>query len=132
MRNKITKKNMDLDLRRYGKMLYSKAEKSGGSDDGGDGGGSTEVDYEAIYQFYKNKIVESIPEQYLEQVIIPEHYTDIELGGGTNTEYRGKMGIWYSDLEPIDAKNLFCEITTSPNIVVNKYIYFGNYKYDDK
>lgn len=31
MRNKITKKNMDLDLRRYGKMLYSKAEKSGGN-----------------------------------------------------------------------------------------------------
>lgn len=40
MRNKATKKNMDLDLRRYGKMLYSKAEKSGGS--GGDEGGSGE------------------------------------------------------------------------------------------
>ena len=34
MRNKTTKKNMDLDLRRYGKMLYTKAEESGGSDDG--------------------------------------------------------------------------------------------------
>ena len=39
MRNKATKKNMDLDLRRYGKMLYTKAEESGGSN--GDGGGDT-------------------------------------------------------------------------------------------
>lgn len=31
MRNKATKKNMDLDLRRYGNKLYSKAEQSGGS-----------------------------------------------------------------------------------------------------
>jgi hypothetical protein len=38
MRNKATKKNMDLDLRRYGNNLYSKAEQSGGSDDGGSGG----------------------------------------------------------------------------------------------
>lgn len=38
MRNKATKKNMDLDLRRYGKMLYSKAEESGGSDGGGSDG----------------------------------------------------------------------------------------------
>lgn len=36
MRTKVTKKNMDLDLRRYGNKLYSKAEKSGGSGDGGD------------------------------------------------------------------------------------------------
>lgn len=34
MRNKATKKNMDLDLRRYGNNLYSKAEQSGGSDSG--------------------------------------------------------------------------------------------------
>lgn len=39
MRNKATKKNMDLDLRRYGKMLYTKAEESGGSD----GGGSADI-----------------------------------------------------------------------------------------
>lgn len=37
MRNRATKKNMDLDLRRYGKMLYTKAEESGGS-----GGGDSE------------------------------------------------------------------------------------------
>lgn len=36
MRNKATKKNMDLDLRRYGRMLYTKAEESGSS-----GGGNT-------------------------------------------------------------------------------------------
>ena len=43
MRNIITKKNMDLDLRRYGKMLYSKAEESGGSG-GSDSGRVSIVD----------------------------------------------------------------------------------------
>lgn len=44
MRNKATKKNMDLDLRRYGNKLYSKAEESGGSGSGGsDGGGSADI-----------------------------------------------------------------------------------------
>lgn len=43
MRNKATKKNMDLDLRRYGNNLYSKAEQSGGS-----GGGESSVDFNTI------------------------------------------------------------------------------------
>ena len=35
MRNKATKQNMNLDLRRYGRNMYSKAEESGGSGGGG-------------------------------------------------------------------------------------------------
>lgn len=42
MRNKATKKNMDLDLRRYGDKLYSKAKESGGSNGGGSGSGDSE------------------------------------------------------------------------------------------
>lgn len=42
MRNKATKKNMDLDLRRYGNKLYSKAKESGSSDGGGSGSGDSE------------------------------------------------------------------------------------------
>lgn len=48
MRNKATKKNMDLDLRRYGKMLYTKAEESGGSGSSGGGGGGDSVDINTI------------------------------------------------------------------------------------
>lgn len=43
MRNKATKKNMDLDLRRYGNNLYSKAEQSGGGGDSDGGGDSVDI-----------------------------------------------------------------------------------------
>lgn len=40
MRNKATKENMNLDLRRYGRNMYTKAENNGGSSDDGGGGSS--------------------------------------------------------------------------------------------
>lgn len=103
------------------------AEESGGSDDGG-GEGSTEVDYEAIYQFYKRKLIELLPEGLIQNSIIPEHYADIELGYGYSPEYTGKLGIWYSDSSEYDLavgdKELFCEINSS-SFEINKRIYFG-------
>ena len=47
MRNKATKQNMNLDLRRYGRNMYTKAENSGGSG-GGEGGESSDSIIEAI------------------------------------------------------------------------------------
>lgn len=88
------------------------------------GGGNTpsdEIDYEAVYQFYKKKVIENIPEESLRKAIIPEHYTDIEDGNVDSPEYANKMGIWYSESEPIDGNILFCEI----NFKIDKYIYAG-------
>lgn len=95
-------------------------------------GGSTEIDYEAIYQFYKKQIIESIPEEYLEQAIIPEHYADIEEGNGNSEEYRNKSGIWRSKGIKDDVEGLFCEIITSPYLEITKYIYFGEYFFHGK
>ena len=96
------------------------------------GGSSAEVDYEAIYQFYKNKIIESIPEESLEDAIIPEHYADLEFGMGNSQEYRGKSGIWLSYSAQPDFTDLFCEIETSPYLATIYHIYFGDYIFNDK
>lgn len=130
MRNKATKKNMDLDLRRYGNSLYSKAEQSGGSDDGG-GGDSTEIDYEAIYQFYKKEITESAPEPLLLGAIIPEHLSDVQDVSIHNDEYVGKMGIWKINNRLADRLrniNILHAIDVASGSVY--YIYFGNYYKD--
>ena len=120
MRNRATKENMNLDLRRYGKNLYTKAEESGG------GGDSGEVDYEAIYQLYKNKIIKNIPEEYLEHVIIPEHYADIEVGSGMSEEYADKLGIWKdTEYAPRGSEILFADVDNNSNMK----IYFGTYSY---
>ena len=103
----------------------------GGDGDSGDDGGSTEIDYEAIYQFYKGKLIELLPEELIQNSIIPEHYADIELDYGDSPEYTDKFGIWYSDSNRynlgIGDKELFCEINSS-SFVINKRIYFGMFK----
>lgn len=105
-------------------LRWVKIDGDADGDDSGSGG-STEIDYEAIYQFYKKKVIESIPEEYLREAIIPEHYADIEVGNGDSSEYTNKIGIWYSESEPIDGSILFCEINSE--IKINKCIYFGLY-----
>ena len=110
----------NLDLRRFGKNEYTDAKNKSG-------GGSGEIDYEAIYQFYKKKLVEGIPEQYLEQAIIPEHYADIEAGIGDSEEYENKLGVWIGDAKNDDIA-LF-NVLESPNI--SNPIYFGYYRYSD-
>ena len=98
-----------------------------GSDDDSSGGGSTEIDYEAIYQFYKKKLVEGIiPEQDLEQAIIPEHVNDIEDGDGNIEEYIDKFGIWSGTGRKGDVL-LFNNI----DMPENKFIYFGKYHMTD-
>lgn len=80
MRNKATKKNMDLDLRRYGKMLYTKAEESGGS--GGSGGGEDSAkDFfnSELRSRIKQKVIgqgatEEQAEEYLSRIIFPDEY----------------------------------------------------------
>lgn len=122
MRNKVTKKNMDLDLRRYGNKLYSKAEESGGSD----GGGSGEIDYEAIYQFYKKEITKNIPESILLTAIIPEHLNDVQDGIGNNVEYIDKMGIWKTNnfrVNEINGRKIILHAINS----LGEVIYFGVY-----
>jgi hypothetical protein len=107
-----------------------KTEESGGSD-GGEGGGSSEVDYEAVYQFYKKKIIELLPEETVQKAILPEHYADIELGGGNVPEYENKVGFWYTDSSEYDLstldRELFCEINNTFRI--SKRIYFGVFKF---
>lgn len=127
MRNKATKKNMDLDLRRYGKMLYSKAEESGGSGGGGDDGGSTEIDYEAIYQFYKNKLIELFPEELIQRSIIPEHFVDIEDGVGYSEDYENKTGIWKA--RNIAAIENPIVLFSDVDVFNSDIIYFGTYQY---
>ena len=118
MRNKATKKNMDLDLRRYGKMLYSKAENS-------EEGGSGEVDYEAIYQFYRKIVLESVPEEYLQSAVIPEHLDDVEWGSGTNHANETR-GIWKStDVSGDYNTTLFCVV--DERVRINSVIYVGPY-----
>ena len=107
----------NLDLRRFGKNEYTDAKNNSG-------GGSGEIDYEAIYQFYKKKLVEGISEQYLEQAIIPEHYADIEAGIGDSKEYENKLGVWSGAAREGDLP-LFNIIDMSES----KLIYFGNYYY---
>lgn len=107
-------------------LRWVKINGDNNSNDSGDED-STEIDYEAIYQFYKQKVIESIPEEYLEQVIIPEHYSDIENGNGNSNEYINKSGIWYSESLPLGSKLLFCEIDF--NSEIEKNIYFGTYNF---
>lgn len=125
----VLDKLKDLKLRRWGPAEYTEAKNS-------NGGGSGQIDYETIYQFYKQKFIESIPEQsleqFLEQTIIPEHYTDIEPGIGISAEYENKTGIWYSDTIIYNLREedieLFCEIRVTPFPTVVKRIYIGTYK----
>lgn len=120
----VLDKLKDLKLRRWGPAEYTEAKNS-------NGGGSGEIDYEAIYQFYKKKVIESIPEESLEEARIPEHYADIECGFGDSEEYKNKIGIWFSDsinynLTENDIE-LFCEFSTAPVPMV-KRIYCGPYQ----
>lgn len=109
-------------------LRWIKIDGDAEGDDGGSGG-STEIDYEAIYQFYKNKLIEATPQEFLESAIIPEHYAFIEIGHGPSSEYENKFGIWYSDSQVSDetGKILFCE--TNSNFEIVKYIYLGNYNF---
>lgn len=124
----VLDKLKDLKLRRWGPAEYTEAKNSNEGDDGCSGG-STEIDYEAIYQFYKNKLIEATPQEFLESAIIPEHYAFIEIGHGPSSEYENKFGIWYSDSQVSDktGKILFCE--TNSNFEIVKYIYLGNYNF---
>lgn len=113
---------MDLDLRRYGNKLYSKAEQSGGSGGDDSSGDSTEIDYEAIYQFYKNQIISYLPEEEIENYIIPEHYADVEIGVGTSQEYIGKNGIWKISGGSAPGKTLFDDLNNFTNEPTTIYI----------
>ena len=123
------KKNKDLDLRRYGKNLYTKALQSGGggSSEGGEGG---VVDYEGIYQFYKQQILSVLPPETAEGFIVPEHFEDIiEIYG---QEYElGTAGIWSTgDLDLISANEVDILFSVhSDNDTI--YIVVGEYRNTD-
>lgn len=118
MRNKATKENMNLDLRRYGKNLYTKAEESG------EGGDSGELDYEAIYQFYRKAVLKIVPEEYLQIVVAPEHLEDVEWGMGSDHE-NNTPGIWKADNVSEGNNPLFYVVDEHLNI--DSAIYFGSY-----
>ena len=75
MRNKITKKNMDLDLRRYGKMLYSKAEKSGENGDSSTEGNDRISLIDLLKEAVKFKIENgTVPLQASDEIVYPDTF----------------------------------------------------------
>lgn len=115
-------KNKDLDLRRYGKNLYTKALQSGG--DGSSEGGGEVVDYEGIYQFYRQQLLSMLPPE-VETFIIPEHFEDIvDLEG---EEYESNtQGIWLTDY-PNPAEFEVYILFTVLSYESTTYIVFGEY-----
>jgi len=112
----VLDKLKDLKLRRWGQAEYTEAKNS-------NRGGSGEIDYEDIYQFYKKKVIETISEEYLEEAIIPEHFIDIVDGTGESAEYENKYGIWKGELGKSDMP-LFVYLSNVPD---TPQIYFGEY-----
>lgn len=98
------------------------------------GGGTGEIDYEAIYQFQVKKLKDSPYADLLSSAIIPEHYSDVTSCIGT--EYPNKtLGVFKvgTDYLPNNKTALY-------NIVSNALfmdwtngdvIFFGEYSYDD-
>lgn len=111
MRNKATKKNMDLDLRRYGNKLYSKAEKSGGKDDGQGEGDSEEIDKinVPIFPIFIGKLV----------------------GFVDNTEptWDGNSLTTDDDLIPIDGVFDYCE--NDKNLHTGQWYFAPVFEYDE-
>ena len=108
----------------------TEGDDDGGGSGGDDSGGSTEIDYEAIYQFYKNKFIKTIPEEYIEQVIIPEHLNDVQYGIGSNKEYMGKLGIWKINNGSINRTGGNINILHAIGVdseSITEVIYFGPY-----
>lgn len=131
------KKNKDLDLRRYGKNLYTKALQSGGDSSSEGGGGTIDsegdegtIDYEDIYQFYKQQILSLLPSEETETSIMPEHFEDIvDLEG---EEYEsGTLGIWSTDFpDPIAfGVNILFTVPFDESMT---YIVLGDYRNTDE
>lgn len=103
---------------------------SDGSDDGGDGG-SIEIDYEAIYQFYKSLIIASVPPQALETFILPNTLNDI-IEQENDIYPENTFGFWIvypTDFSTIDSNSYiaFCKwIDGSPN--PEYFVIFGKSK----
>lgn len=85
---------------------------------------SGEVDYETIYQFYRKAILESIPEEFLQGAVIPEHLEEVERGNGDNYE-DGTLGIWKSRILPMEGEVLFCCLDEGG--ATDNCIYVGQY-----
>ena len=110
-------------------LRWIKIDGDAEGDDGGSSGDSTEVDYEAIYQFYKKEIVKIVPGLFLKEAIIPEHFIDIEDGTGDSDEYANKFGIWKgTNIGDRGNKYLFTFIGSEES----KFIYFGQYNSGDE
>ena len=106
-------------------LRWIKIDGDAEGDDSGSGGGSAEVDYEAIYQFYKEEIAKTLPPQLFQKAIIPEHFIDIVDGTGASAEYENKYGIWKDEL--IEGYTpLFTDFSNARDIT---QIYFGKYNF---
>ena len=116
-----------VELHKIHKAIEEKDCCNGGGNN--NSGGNSDIDYEAIYQFYKNITIETILEgQNIDNFIIPEHFTDIKEGTGDSDEYENKYGIWKGDA----GKNgiilfTYFSIAISPFDTIS--IYFGKYDY---
>lgn len=129
------KKNKDLDLRRYGKNLYTKALQSGGNGGSEGGGGTTDsegdegtIDYEDIYQFYKQQVSGMLPPGFLETetFIAPEHLEDVINLEGIEYE-NGTAGIWSTGFPNPVAFGASILFTISSDESVT-YIVLGEYQ----
>ena len=70
----VLDKLKDMKLRRWGPAEYTEAKNSNEGESG-------QIDYETIYQFYKQKFIESDAKEYIEPIIengiFPEHYSEV-------------------------------------------------------
>ncbi len=103
-----------------------KAEESGGNSEEGDGSGEGTIDYENIYQFYKQQLLSKLPSDVIETFIIPEHLEDVIDLEGIEHE-SDTPGIWLTELpNPIEnGVDILFSVPSDENMT---YIVVGEYR----
>jgi hypothetical protein len=100
------------------------------------GGGNTpsgDIGYEEIYQFYKKQITTMLPQELLNNHVIPETFNDIQSYRGHLYE-SGKKGIWfcyYDEIQNLSSPMLLFT-TFDNNNMIEKCIFLGEYVMAEK